>query len=43
MDSTGDDEITEKHELPQQTDKFGLEGQMKDLDESELENVKIHE
>ena len=43
MDSTGDDEITEEHELLQQINKFGLEGQMEDLDESELENVKIHE
>lgn len=43
MDGTGDDEITEKHELPQQIDKFGLEGQMEDLDESDLDNVKIHE
>ena len=43
MDSSEDDEITEKQEMPQQIDKFGLEGQMEDLDESELENVKIHE
>ena len=40
---TGDDEITEEHELPQQIHELSLEGQTEDLDESDLENVKIHE
>ena len=43
MDITGDDEITEEHELPQQIHELSLEGQTEDLDESDLEKVKIHE
>ena len=43
MDITGDDEITEELELPQQIHEHSIEGQMEDLDESDLENFKIHE
>ena len=43
MDISGDDEITEEHELPQQIHELSLEGQTEDLDESDLENVKLHE
>ena len=43
MDITGDDEITEELELPQQIHELSIEGQTEDLDESDLENVKIHE
>ena len=43
MDVTGDDEITEEHELPQQIHELNLEGQMEDFDESDLEKDNIHE
>ena len=43
MDITGDDEITEEHELPQQIYELSLEAQMEDFDESDLEKVNIHE
>ena len=43
MDITGDDEITEEHELPQQIHDLNLEEQTEDLDESDLEKLKIHE
>ena len=43
MDITGDDEITEEHELPHQIHEGSLEAQMEDFDESDLEKVNIHE
>ena len=43
MDITGEDEITEEHELPQQIHELSLEGQVEDVGESDLENFKIHE
>ena len=43
MEITGDDEITEEHELPQQIHELSLEAQMEDFDESDVEKVNIHE
>ena len=43
MDITGDDEITEEHELLQQIHEGSLEAQMEDFDESDLEKDNIHE
>ena len=43
MDITGDDEITEEHELSQQFHELSLEGQTEDVGESDLEKDKIHE
>ena len=43
MGITVDDEITEEHELPQQIHELNLEEQTEDLDESDLEKLKIHE
>ena len=35
--------ITEEHELLQQIHELSLEGQVEDVDESDLDKVKIHE
>lgn len=43
MDVAGSDEIIEEHELLQQIHERSLEGQVEDIDESDLDKVKIHE